>query len=215
MPGPPHPGTAPQVGVGVEDLLGRGRPEVVPACRKARTSGHPTTSTTPPYPPAWYATVISEPSGERHRKAGGTSGTGHAGLTPRCRNVTPASARRGTRPRVWPGTSVILAAVVVRPNRRSSSSEIPSPERTRRTSISSVWVVTGRACQASRPAATPSATAGARAPSGSASARWRIHDPVVQTRRSGPPRPASSAATRSARGRTPPGSGPRPPTQGR
>ena len=59
---------------------------------------------------------------KRQRKTGGTSGTGLAVLTPRWRNRTPASARSGTIPSVWPGTSVILAAVVVRRPKRVSSS---------------------------------------------------------------------------------------------
>ncbi|MNT91418.1 hypothetical protein D3C72_2325120 [compost metagenome] len=66
-------------------------------------------------------TTSSEPSGACQRKMGGTSGTGLAVLTPRCRKRMPASAMSGTMPRVWPGTSVILAAMVVLPKRRSSS----------------------------------------------------------------------------------------------
>ena len=57
-------------------------------------------------------------------------------------------------PRVWPGTSVILAAMVWRPKRWSSSWErSETGARRGRDRISSVWVVKGRACQAMSPAA--------------------------------------------------------------
>ncbi|MNL71651.1 hypothetical protein D3C87_1968350 [compost metagenome] len=66
-------------------------------------------------------TTTSSPEGARQRKIGGTSGTGLAVLTPRCRKRMPAWASNGTMPSVCPGTSVILAAMVVLPKRWSSS----------------------------------------------------------------------------------------------
>ena len=67
-------------------------------------------------------------------------------------------------PRVWPGTSVIFAACVETPKRRSSSREKERPARKRSGDISSEWVVKGRACQRMRPrsmARSSRATSGA------------------------------------------------------
>ena len=50
-----------------------------------------------------------------------------ASFTPISRNFTPCAASGAISPRVWPGTSVILAPVVVRPKRRSSDCDRPMP----------------------------------------------------------------------------------------
>ena len=54
-------------------------------------------------------------------------------------------------PRVWPGTSVILAPVVVRPKRASSEWEKAMPAEIIEASIISVCQLKGMACQAMSP----------------------------------------------------------------
>ena len=70
----------------------------------------------------------------------------------RCRGSRcHALAKGGTRPRVWPGTSVILAPEVTVPKRRSSDCEMPSaPSISDRLKIS-LHHVKGSACQAMSP----------------------------------------------------------------
>ncbi len=89
-------------------------------------------------------------------------------------------------PRVWPGTSVIFAPLVVRPNRWSRDFENPmDPAIIVRSSIS-LCQVKGRACQARYPA--PIAFSARLRCSALACSRYSysIHDPVVQTYRSPP-----------------------------
>jgi hypothetical protein len=95
-------------------------------------------------------TTTSDPSGARQRKTAARR-AGLAVLTPRWRNRTPASASSGTMPSVWPGTSVILAAVVrVRSGLVELGAKL-SPARNRLGDISSECVVKGRACQRMSP----------------------------------------------------------------
>ncbi|MNP50814.1 hypothetical protein D3C76_1450990 [compost metagenome] len=59
--------------------------------------------------------MISAPSDVLQRKSFGTAGNFEAGFTPMCKYRTPASCSSGTMAIVCPGTSVILAAIVVLP----------------------------------------------------------------------------------------------------
>jgi hypothetical protein len=54
-------------------------------------------------------------------------------------------------PRVWPGTSVILAPVVMRPKRASSECESAMPAEIMLGSIISVCQLKGMACHAMSP----------------------------------------------------------------
>ena len=61
------------------------------------------------------------PAGEGVADGGANPGGHDGGADGSAVPADPASASSGTMPRVWPGTSVILAALVRRPKRWSSS----------------------------------------------------------------------------------------------
>ena len=103
-----------------------------------------------------------------------------AALTPMWRNSTPASASSGTIPRVCPGTSVILAAIVRLPNRASSRWDRLSPNRNRDASMFSLNRLNGRACQATSPASIAASIRLRPARSARSRYSWISHEPVVQ-----------------------------------
>ena len=76
---------------------------------------------------------------------------------------------------VWPGTSVIFAAMVCRPKRASSRRPMEMPCSTSPASMSSVWVVIGRPCQLTCPARMAASSA-ARS-SGGAEAERLMDEP--------------------------------------
>jgi hypothetical protein len=99
----------------------------------------------------WYITTSDAPRVSFQTKSGGSSAGVLASLTPISRNFTPCAATGEMMPRVWPGTSVILAPVVVRPKRASSDCERAMPAEIMEASIISVCQLKGRACHAMSP----------------------------------------------------------------
>ena len=96
------------------------------------------------------------PDGSFHKKSGGSRAGVEPPFTPISKNVTPCFAKGGMMPRVWPGTSVILAPVVTLPKRRSSdcaSARLPSIIDGLNISVCHV---NGNACQAMSPRAIAS-----------------------------------------------------------
>src|SRR5580700_2769205 len=130
--------------------------------------------------------TMETPSAFFHVKSDGTSGGVLAEFTPMCKNLTPASASGPTSPIVCPGTSVIFAPAVVRPNRESSDFENPRQPVIMDLSINSVCQLNGRACHAISPAAIAASIF--LRPSADACSRYSYssHDPVVHVYRSVP-----------------------------
>src|SRR6478752_924545 len=96
-------------------------------------------------------TTTDEPRESFHKKMGGSSAGVLASLTPMSRNFTPCEASGLMMPRVWPGTSVILAQVVIRQKRASSECDREMLDEIMSESIISLCQLKGMACQLMSP----------------------------------------------------------------